>query len=109
MQHVRTSHVRPGAAHSSAVAELRPTVEEDRPVFRAFPQHHDRLRALLLVDEDFADVCDDFDTVTNAFHRGAHNDPELVGAADEYHGLRLELESEILGWLRSGSRAGGRG
>lgn len=78
--------------------------DENRPVFESFPEHVRRLRLLLDVDEDFAELCSDFDSVANAYRRGTQDDPDLSSTADEYHSLRLELEGEILAWLRQGRR-----
>ncbi len=88
----------------AVVAALPAADDEDRPVFAAFPEHVRRLRLLLDVDGDFAELCADFDAVAHAYQRGTHDDPALSSAADEYHSLRIELEGEILAWLRQGSR-----
>ena len=77
-------------------------VDTDRPVFNAFPEHLKRLRLLLDVEPDFVELCDDFDAVVIAYQRSATANDELAAAADEYHSLRLELEGEILEWLRRG-------
>lgn len=77
-------------------------VDTDRPVFKAFPEHLKRLRLLLDVEQDFIDLCDDFDAVVIAYQRNATAEEDLAAAADEYHSLRLELEGEILEWLRQG-------
>ena len=77
------------------------TAEIDRPVFDAFPEHLKRLVLLLDVEPEFVELCDDFDAVAIAYQRVARANGEMA-AADEYHSLRLELEGEILEWLRRG-------
>ena len=77
------------------------TAEIDRPVFEAFPEHLKRLVLLLDVEPDFVELCDDFDAVAIAYQRVVRANGEMA-AADEYHSLRLELEGEILEWLRRG-------
>ena len=76
-------------------------IDTDRPVFNAFPEHLKRLLLLLDVEPEFVELCDDFDAVAIAYARVARANGELA-AADEYHSLRLELEGEILEWLRRG-------
>ena len=76
----------------------------DRPVFAAFPEYQSRMRLLLDADEDFRELCADFDVVVHAYERGAHPDSGSSGTADEFHSLRIEIESEILSWLRRGYR-----
>ena len=84
------------------------TAETDRPVFDAFPEHLKRLVLLLDVEPEFVELCEDFDAVAIAYLRVASADGEAA-AADEYHSLRLELEGEILEWLRLGTKPGVRG
>ena len=79
------------------------TAETGRPVFDAFPEHLKRLVLLLDVEPEFVELCDDFDAVSIAYRRVTSADGE-VAAADEYHSLRLELEGEILEWLRRGAK-----
>ena len=79
-----------------------------RPVLAAFPEYERQVRALVEVDPDFADLCDDYDAVVDSYRRGAAGEQSLADAVDEYHGLRLELESEILELLRRTGAPGGR-
>lgn len=68
----------------------------------AFSEHARTVVRLLRVDPDFAQLCDDFDAVVTAYRRASSG--ELSSdIADEYHSLRLELEGEILEWVRHGS------
>ena len=68
-----------------------------RPVMDAFPEHRERLLALISCDEGFAELCDDFDEVVAAHARAiASGNTRQLSHASEYHALRLELESEIL-------------
>ena len=76
--------------------------ESDRPVFKAFPEHLKRLVLLLDVEPNFVELCDDFDAVAIAYRKSASANDDLATTADEYHSLRLELEGEILEWLRHG-------
>ena len=69
----------------------------ERPVFDAFREHLDLLRALLESDERVRDLCDDFDAVHIAYQRSVEADDEHAAVlADEYHALRVELETELL-------------
>ena len=65
----------------------------------AFPEHRERLRALIGGDDDLDELCDDYDTVAHAYRRATSGEVSLAGAADEYHRLKLELEAEILDWI----------
>lgn len=60
------------------------------------------MRLLLDADEDFRELCADFDVVVRAYERGTRHDSGSTDLADEYHSLRIEIESEILSWLRRG-------
>ena len=55
---------------------------------------------MLEADEDFRELCADFDVVVRAYERGARDESGSNNVADEYHSLRIEIESEILTWLR---------
>jgi hypothetical protein len=71
-------------------------------VVEAFAEHAPAVERLLCADVEFARLCEDFDAVVTAYRRASSG--ELPpGVADEYHSLRLELESEILEWVRCGS------
>lgn len=72
-----------------------------RPVFEFFPEHADLLQALIDVEPDIADLCADFDAVVRAQRTNAASDTaSALMRADEYRGLRLELEADILSVLR---------
>ena len=102
---MRTSHAADNHRQSRTVASSsRNTDDLSRPVFVAFPEHERRLHLLLDVDAEFVELCEDFDAVVTAYEKGMHEDGALRSCADEYHSLRLELETEILLWLRQGSK-----
>ncbi len=74
-----------------------------RPVLQAFPEYSDRLRALAEHDPAIGELCDEFDIVIDAHRRSLEGDQPSVARAREYHGLRLELEAELLDRLREES------
>jgi hypothetical protein len=65
---------------------------------------HLRERVACLFDEDvvFRELCEDYETCTNALAR----QPSEPGLREEYSALRLRLETELLGHLDQGTRRG---
>ena len=71
-----------------------------RSVFLAFPEYSKHLPPLADRDPAIGELCDDFDAVVDAHWRSIEGESPSIARAQEYHGLRLELESELLARLQ---------
>ena len=66
-----------------------------------FAEHMDDIGMLYLWDEDFKSLCDDYCTVTISIEKFKETSPKNLQRELEYKHLSVELENEILNYLRS--------
>jgi hypothetical protein len=75
-----------------------------RLVSEQFPHLRERVACLFERDELFRELCEDYESCTEALNRQASDE----GLKREYAALRLRLETELLGYLHEPAEPRGR-
>ena len=66
-----------------------------------FVDHMDDIRILYLADEDFKSLCDDYSTVQISIEKFKETPSKDLQREVEYRHLAVELENEILYYVRN--------
>ena len=66
-----------------------------------FAEHMDDIRILYLADEDFKSLCDDYCTVKISLEKFIGTSSNDLQRKLEYKNLSVELENEILHYVRN--------
>jgi len=66
-----------------------------------FAEHIDAIRILYLADEDFKSLCDDYCTVKISLEKFKEASSKDLERESEYKHLSVELENEILYYVRN--------
>jgi len=66
-----------------------------------FAEHMDDIRILYLADEDFKSLCDDYCTVKISIEKFKEVSSKDLERESEYKHLSVELENEILNYVRN--------
>jgi hypothetical protein len=70
-----------------------------RAVTGRFPQLRERTECLFETDENFRDLCDEYETCSKTVARLTASAPASERMRDEYAALLLRLEGELLHYL----------